>query len=435
MISDVGSERATVGDGNKIVTWDGKTHVVWQDITREGYLNQVRTLHHDTGVWSETLTLGRGLDNHARPILTVDSEGHLHVVLGGHNSPVTWRRSVRPNDASAWTDPAPIGEGTYPVLLCGPDDTLYLTLRANRHAGVDFYAKPKDGDWGVRSRIVKNAEEYREAYAAFHMQMMMGPDGVIHAAIDFYEGQNEIGRGIHMAVCTCRTEDGGRRWTRADGTVIPAPARPEDMDVLARSVDTRVERTPRPEHMNCGVLVDNRSRPHVILLDHREAPGELYLVTYDGSGQSSRRPIHPIVSNAWPDLRITEARGSILVDDTIYLLLTLTPYDDAWIRGRPSRAMSMVERTDQRVVWVRTRDFGASCDIETAVEPGQGINAPNLEVSVGANRLAAGRAPTFAYYGGTRAYPGGEEYYNQPVEEMLRSGAFAENPVLMVTSS
>ena len=34
-ISVIGSERATVGDGNKIVTFNGRTHVVWQDISRE----------------------------------------------------------------------------------------------------------------------------------------------------------------------------------------------------------------------------------------------------------------------------------------------------------------------------------------------------------------------------------------------------------------
>lgn len=431
MISEIGSERATVGDGNKIVTHDGVTHVVWQDISREGYLNQVRSYDHRAGTWSDTVTLGYGLDNHARPILTIDRGGYLHVVLGGHNSPVTCRQSLMPNDSSAWTDPEPIGEGTYPVLLCGPDDTLYLTLRANRHAGVDFYAKPKGGPWELRSRIVKNAEEYREAYAAFHMQMMMGPDGVIHAAVDFYEGQDDFGRGIHMAVCYCKSADGGRTWLKADGSAIDTPARPEQMDTLAQSVDRRVERTPRVEHTNCGVLVDSSSVAHVIFLSHREAPGQLSLVSFDDTGRQTQNDLHPLLEEKWPDLRVVDARGSILSDDTMYLLVTLTPYDDQWIDGRPSRAMWMSERTDQRLAYARTADLGRTWEVETLVDQGRSFNAPNLEVAVGANTMAAGRAPTFAYYDGTRGYPGGEEYYNRPVEEMLKSGDFTVNRVIV----
>tara|TARA_A100001037_G_scaffold88644_1_gene80335 strand:+ start:1066 stop:2379 length:1314 start_codon:yes stop_codon:yes gene_type:complete len=429
-ISEIGSERATVGDGNKIVTWESKVHVVWQDISRDGYLNQVRSFDQAAGTWSETVTLGKGLDNHARPILSVDHDGYLHVVLGGHNSPVTWRRSVRPNDSSFWTDPEPTGEGTYPVLLCGPDNTLYLTLRANRHAGVDFYVRPSDGSWSRRSRIVANAPKYREAYAAFHTQMMMGPDGVIHAAVDFYEGQDDFGRGLHMAVTYCKSADGGMMWMTADGRSIDLPGRPEQMDLIAQSTERRVEPTPRVEHANCGVLVDSRSRPHVVFLSHRAQPGELFLVAFDETGRQTRQPIHPHLESKWPGLRVTEARGSILVDDTIYLLVTLSPYNHEWIKGRPSRAMWMSEREDQRLVYVKTTDFGATCEVLTVVEPGVSINAPNLEVPVGANRI--GSTPTFAYFDGTRGYPGGEEYYNRPVDEMLREGAFTENRVMVV---
>ena len=80
-ISEIGSERATVGDGNKIVTWESKVHVVWQDISRDGYLNQVRSFDQAAGTWSETVTLGKGLDNHARPILSVDHDGYLTGIV------------------------------------------------------------------------------------------------------------------------------------------------------------------------------------------------------------------------------------------------------------------------------------------------------------------------------------------------------------------
>ena len=49
LISQVGSERATSGAGNKVVTYEGRTHVVWQDVTGEGYFNRVCTFDRDTG--------------------------------------------------------------------------------------------------------------------------------------------------------------------------------------------------------------------------------------------------------------------------------------------------------------------------------------------------------------------------------------------------
>lgn len=430
-ISTTGSERATVGDGNKIVTADGVTHVVWQDIGRDGYLNRIRSLDSATASWTEPVTLGRGIDNHARPVLTVDGDGYLHVVLGGHGSPVTWRRSLRPGDSSEWTPPEPIGEGTYPVLLCGPDNTLYLTLRANCHAGVDFYGKPRGESWECRSRIVENALEYSSAYAAFHMQMMLGPDGVLHAVVDFYEGEDAAGRGLHMAVTYCRSSDGGHNWTRADGTPFATPGRPEVMDTLARSTESRVEKLPRVEDANCGLVVDSQSRPTILHISHRRAPGELHLVALDGAGEPQRQPLQVALARHWPDLRVTDAKATIGPDDAIWVLATLSPLNDEWIRGRPSRAMALTERNDQRLVWIATRDRGATCQVQTAIEPGRAFNAPNPELPVGANVLDGHQPPRFVYFDGTRGYPGGGDYYEKPVEEYLRLGEYTANGVYL----
>jgi len=59
LISPIGSESATNGGGGKVVTFTGKTHVVWQDPTKQGYFNRLRSLDHASGEWSETFTLHR----------------------------------------------------------------------------------------------------------------------------------------------------------------------------------------------------------------------------------------------------------------------------------------------------------------------------------------------------------------------------------------
>jgi len=144
-ISSEGSERATSGSGGKIVSFNGRTHVVWQDATEDGYFNRIRSFDQETREWSPTFTLNQALDNHARPVITVDQGGFLHVVLGGHNSSVTHRMSVRANDASAWSEPQTIGDGTYPAVACGPNQTLLLTMRSTPNwNGVDFYRKERD---------------------------------------------------------------------------------------------------------------------------------------------------------------------------------------------------------------------------------------------------------------------------------------------------
>ncbi len=43
-----------------------RTHLIWQDVTREGYPNRVQSWDHKTAEWSEPTTLDLGIDNHAR---------------------------------------------------------------------------------------------------------------------------------------------------------------------------------------------------------------------------------------------------------------------------------------------------------------------------------------------------------------------------------
>mgnify|MGYP001384267500 FL=1 len=81
LISDIGSERAT-NDSGKIITTATHTHVIWQDVSREGYFNRVRSLDHQTDAWTEPFTLDQGIDNHARGVMTIDPDGILHVSRG-----------------------------------------------------------------------------------------------------------------------------------------------------------------------------------------------------------------------------------------------------------------------------------------------------------------------------------------------------------------
>ncbi len=433
LISDIGSERAT-NDAGKIITANGKTHVIWQDISREGYFNRVRSLDHASNTWTEPFTLDQGIDNHARGVMTIDPDGYLHVVLGGHASAVTWCRSVEPNSTAAWTTRQPVGVGTYPIFLCGPDGTLYLTMRGQgkeRHQrGVDLYRRPPDGDWHGPHHIVRLAEEYGQAYAGFHNQVAVSSEGTLHAIIDFYEGEDEHGRGLHQATCYARSEDGGECWKKADGTPVHLPARPEDLDTLARNAFSRHEQTPPPEIKHGGLVVDSSGQPFFFYLNHSAAPGRLIFGTVI-DGAIRERTISSHLGESWPDMRAVGCWSTIREDDSICALVLLTPYPDEWLRGRPTRAMNLCERKDQRFVWLISTDGGASFQASTFLEPGESYNCPSLERPGGANSIPADRLPQVLYFDGTNEYPGGGEYYDgsMSVAEILASGGFTANNV------
>ena len=166
LLSTAGSQSATNEGGNKIVTVGRRTHVTWQDVTPEGYFNRARTLDLDTGEWSPTYTLGSAYDDHARAVLVADAGGFLHAVLSGHNTACTYRRSLVANDASAWTDPVEIADGTYPCLVCGPDGNLYLGMRNGAQNGLELYRRPPDGPWHHVGKVIDRPAEYT-GYACF----------------------------------------------------------------------------------------------------------------------------------------------------------------------------------------------------------------------------------------------------------------------------
>ena len=105
VLSPVGSGRATAyPPTNKVVTVGERTHVTFLDSESGEFLVRIRTLDWRTGTWSPAYTIGRAQDNHGGAALTVDAEGYLHALYYPHHEAMRYRRSLRPNDASAWTD-------------------------------------------------------------------------------------------------------------------------------------------------------------------------------------------------------------------------------------------------------------------------------------------------------------------------------------------
>lgn len=416
-ISTQGSERATTGPGTMIITASGKTHVVWQDSTTNGYFNRARTLDRASGKWSPVTTLNRGLNNHARPILTIDSGGFLHAVLSGHNSPTTYRQSKRPHDTSEWTEPVEVGPGTYPVMSCGGDDTLYLTLRAGNHAGVDLYVKPPGKPWQKPLQIIRRHPDY-PGYLAAPIGLAFGPDGrTLHLVCDFYESKDwQRQFGVHQAVAYMRSPDGGKTWQRADGSPMAVPARPETMDKLAQDIRPRSEQLPPVVASGGSIVVDSTGRPFVFYISHLKKLGELILATPDAKGRWQQRALDAI-EKSHPGFWPTSKTFTIADDDALVGVVSLmetarTKLND----GVPTRATRLEPVPGTPAVWMISRDGGKTFMVTPFLPAGpQATRCEfNLERAGLHNRIECGRRPGVLFFEGLVRYPAkGETIQNK----------------------
>ena len=393
LLSTAGSQAATNEAGNKIVTVGRRTHVTWQDVTPEGYFNRARTLDLDTGEWSPTYTLGSAYDDHARAVMVADADGFLHVVLSGHNTPCTYRRSRAANEASAWTDPMEIADGTYPYLVCGPDEHLYLGMRNGKQNGVELYRRPPDGPWHHVGKVIDRLADY-PGYACFQCGHLFDDAGVLHLVCDIYEGTHDQ-RGIHQAIAYLQSPDGGRSWRTWRGEPASIPARPCGMDVICESTGLRHEPVPPPALTAQGnIALDPAGTPHVLYLYHLNVAGELILASPDESGIWRQRSIDALRS-AYPEHRAMFCRGTFTIDaDGVFrALVTLVPADhpawDGHLPTRPGlrglaggRVPASDPDADNPVVWLISRDHGATFTVQEAFPAEAQARSPKYELPV-----------------------------------------------------
>ncbi|NLB94796.1 MAG: hypothetical protein GX785_03705 [Armatimonadetes bacterium] len=229
-------------------TRDGKTHIVWGEVTDEkvpGVPTYVATYDHATGKLSEKVLLAYAPpinDVHNVPAICMDSQGYLHVVAGAHGEPFQYLRSLRPNDSSAWTKPVEVlsagyitdktdadgsGRQTYVSLVCGPDDTLHIAYRQWRrgvepyhggetYAALSVQSKPKDGPWGPARPLVVPPVP---GYSIYYHKLTIDRRGWLYLSYNHWTSdqsyQNEFPeRHHHRAVLV--SKDDGKSWKLAE---------------------------------------------------------------------------------------------------------------------------------------------------------------------------------------------------------------------------
>ena len=372
LLSEHGCGRATAyADANKIITLQDKTHVAWLDSITEGFRVRIRTLDRKTNRWSPTYTVGEAYDNHGGPALTVDSLGYLHIVYYPHHHPFRYRRSVRPNDASEWGDEIQLGERcTYPTMVCGSDDTLYLTGRENRGDQpwyVNLYIKPPNAPWGEPIPLF---QDDKGGYVRFQQALIWGQDHrTLHLTLWIFDENRAYTVGY------LRSPDSGRTWERADGAPVLLPATRETVTLI----DTK------HRDLRFGsIAVDGESTPYVLYstCPSFALPSQAWVVWLDGAGKWCRRSLTDELPKEWKGWSLAmDGAIHIAPDGRIFIVLDLmkpeTVSEGNW--GHKSA----------EIVGMQASDIRGKFSVELLSKPDMTVPhwLPNLERPTGHNRV------------------------------------------------
>lgn len=380
ILSETGSGRATAYiESSKIVTFHGKTHVAWLDTPPEGFRIKIRTRDHDTGAWSEAVTVGEAVDNHGGPALTIDREGYLHIVYFSHHHPFRYHRSVRPNDASEWGTMEQFGTDlTYPTLLCAADGTLILSARRSYEKEpweLELWRKPPGGVWTRQGPILKSQRVNYSQYAA---SMMWGADHKkLFLSFRIYEQPSYDTPPVsYTAVGFMMSPDEGRTWCKLNGTKLVLPATGDTVDIIFRSESAH------------GRVVESGAMalgpgdvPHIGYSVRLEHSSESYLATPQPGGGWHHLHLNPFLPHGWRNCAMIFSGGIVFNGEGQPIIVTpvvnLSDGQQFW--GHKSTELVRLDSTDGG------RTFTGQLVDEP--DPSQPRWMPNLERPTGFNEV------------------------------------------------
>jgi hypothetical protein len=277
LLSTEGSGRATAYiESPKIITYGGKTHVGWLDTPTEGFRARVSTFDHATETWSAPFDLGDAASNHGGPALTIDDEGYLHVLYYSHHDPFRYRRTVRPNDTSEWTEYEEVGYNlTYPALVCAADGTLIMTARRSyddRPWELEMWTKRPGEDWVYARSLLRSGHPN---YAQFAASLAWSPDHqTLHLSARIYEVPGDDPMISITTAGYLASDDNGETWRKSTGEKVELPATPATFDSFAHG------RTSHNRVINVGSMaVDAEGVPHLVYGAKVGLSAQSYLVT------------------------------------------------------------------------------------------------------------------------------------------------------------
>ena len=277
-------------------------------------------------------------DGHNFLSLGVDPGGHLHLCGNQHDDELRYVRSARPHDITAWERSSMLSEQdsvTYPKFFSVAGAGPYFLVRGGRSGLGNTYLNRYDHRirrWHRVAELVDGVSCDR----SFYPNHVSSRDGSIHVM--------GVWRGTHEAATThdltyFRSADGGRTWTRADGTPQPLPVTHDNAErVLATSP------TGSGLLNGGGLEVDARGRPHGAILFPDDHGTQVQHIWHDGT-RWHRRAVTSLAGRmrfegGYTDNTVGHPAVAVTASDRVLVLYRA--------RGHRSGAPLLVEATPGR---------------------------------------------------------------------------------------
>jgi len=270
--------------------YNGVTYIAYQGPHEDPY---VCAYDHAAKKWSGPVKAGEnpmgktpdpvdpnGPDNHGRPAMIVDGNGHIHLVFGGHGG--YWRLgkntlgaagkgkqthvvSKNPQDISSWEVLDNISPfGTYSQFVKMDDGDIYLFYRHGSHQSDWVYQKSSDNcrTFSPPLSVLKHKTQQSDPniHDAWYAWFEQGKGDTITASYVYHPCRvkghtKERYNGYYMKM-NCRDDS----WENASGDALVMPVTKEYADENTLVCDTYTTKV-KSNHGTCRV--DDEGNPHL----------------------------------------------------------------------------------------------------------------------------------------------------------------------------
>jgi len=234
----------------------------------------------ESGKWGDPVCLGpsgTSFDTHYFPVIVADNRGYLHVFYGCHNTAMKYRRSLKPNDITSWTDEITLGGMvSYPRAFTLPDGRIYVFARGREYLEnrcISFIYSTDYGrswsDWNIVA--FNDLDESARAYLAGLVVDKNQNPTRLHIAFYFTEKPVGIETGWAKECFYAYSDfdpgypEGFHRWRKSRGDFCGVTGSSPMTSALTEIV-TRSENGHERERSITNLYLDRNGKPHIIIV-------------------------------------------------------------------------------------------------------------------------------------------------------------------------
>lgn len=270
-------------------------------------------------------------DAHNSISLGIDRTNHLHICYDHHATQLRYRRSIRPNDISCWSDELPMtgeaeGKVTYPTFI-QPHHNFPLTVLYRDGVHNSGTARLKTYDEASLSwtdhpiPVLSGSESKPWTSNAYWNHPAIGRNGSLH--LSFVWRTHTLGvedRVNNINIGYASSADNGISWVTSKGRDYQLPITPVN-------AETVYPVSPGSNLINqCSMALDSCDRPHIVFYaDDPNGVPQYQHLRYDGKQwhhQIVSKRVEPFALQGGGTLQIPISRPEIVIDrqDNAYII-------------------------------------------------------------------------------------------------------------------